>query len=66
MHQTAALDINNITSNLMFLCLGSSSGLHPQLFILLQETLIMCAPKPRNTYFCDNLGLQLSMLIYSV
>jgi hypothetical protein len=55
MHQTTALNIVNITGNLTISCLGSSSGLHPQLLILLQETLLICAPKPQNAYFCDRI-----------
>jgi len=55
MHQTTVFNIINITSNLTLSCLGSSSGLHPQLFILLQETLLICASEPQNTYFCDRI-----------
>ena len=65
MHQTTAFNIINIVSNLTISCLRSSSGLHSQLFILLQQTLLIWAPKPQNTYFCENLGLPLSILIYS-
>lgn len=57
MHQTTAFNIINIANNLTISCLRSSSGLHPQLFILLQETLLICAPKPQNTYFCDRIEI---------
>ena len=54
MHQTAAFDVMNITS-ITLSCLRSSSGLHHQLFILLQESLLICAPILQNTCFWDRI-----------
>jgi hypothetical protein len=55
MLQTTALNLINNASNFTISCLRFSSGLHPQLFILLQETLFVCALKPQNAYFCDRI-----------